>query len=107
VTLYRIADGGSDFHGYRVLDSQALDAAAARHFVNTIDDPETYSAAASGCYDPHHAVRIIISGRIYDYILCLHCHYLHFTDGDGSRPLSLAGAVRLERVINAAFGRSG
>lgn len=103
VMLYRVALNGSDFHGYRVLSSRKLGAANAQVLVDILNDAESYTTSAAGCYDPQHAVRIVTSGRTFDYVICLHCRYLHFTDRNDERPLSLAGDVRLRRVVDTIF----
>jgi hypothetical protein len=64
--------------GHAVLDgSAAIDAAAAFRTAVAADND-----AVAACFDPRHALRVVVGEHVYDLLLCYACGQLEVFDGD-------------------------
>jgi hypothetical protein len=100
VTVYSLAGDeshvkprmGPKLHGYRILGQAQLKDADAKRAANIVSAAVQSGQGVSSCvFDPHHALRVVSGGHVYDYLVCYHCGDVMLWDGD--KEIGIIGGI--------------
>jgi hypothetical protein len=88
-------------HGYKILGQVTLDgkdaATAITAFESSILKKKRHFTVL--CFDPRHALRVMVNAQTYDFLLCYACGYLYVYRGD--KIIATLDAGGSPNVLNA------
>ena len=101
-----VGEDAEILHGYLVLGKAEIDQEATRaEILNAVRNDIARGSRISNCFDPHHAIRIVVGDKTIDIVMCYKCRgYERTHDGTlktTSYPMDVRSRELLNRVLES------